>query len=306
MQSLYATGFNAWGQLQMNAETNGEPDDIQTFTRVLDATRITHVRPSLSYTTAGTLPAGGAKGYSLIAEALNGRVVVYDTENGTLRQYQTMKDLVEEGEFSCFPDFPGVVQVVAYNVGFAVLTTNGAVWTWGDSRYPECLGRTLLHSPAHVPGRLTILDDLPTGPIVKLAAGGYVLAALTKGHDLYCWGGYPGQQSVVLESLVGEPAPVIVSVTANALGADDVEEAEIVDVGVGDRHMIILTANGEVCVIGSNANGQLGLGREWEDNDRSDVLRTWKKVDDLSSGRGGRVTGVYAGSRTSFVVVIEE
>lgn len=53
MQSLYATGFNAWGQLQMNAEVNGEPDDIQTFTRVLDAARITHVRPSLSYTTGG-------------------------------------------------------------------------------------------------------------------------------------------------------------------------------------------------------------------------------------------------------------
>lgn len=232
--------------------------------------------------------------------------LVYDTEKEALRQYQTMEDLVEEGEFSCFPDFPSVVQVVAYSVGFAVLTTDGAVWTWGDSRYPECLGRALLLSPAHVPGRVTLLDDLPTGPIVKLAAGGYVFAALTKGHDLYCWGGYPGQQSVVLEDLVGEPAPVIVSVAANALGTDDVEEAEIVDVGVGERHMIVLTANSEVCVIGSNANGQLGLGREWETADRSDVLRTWKKVDGLSSGRNGRVIGVYAGLRTSFAVVTEE
>lgn len=95
MQALYATGFNAWGQLQFdttNAKTDGftnEPDDIQTFTRVLEDSAIKHVRPSLSYTTvttsngivsAGAVPQDGFTGTEdesklYFSEALNGRVV---------------------------------------------------------------------------------------------------------------------------------------------------------------------------------------------------------------------------------------
>ncbi|CAK7198921.1 hypothetical protein SEUCBS139899_001589 [Sporothrix eucalyptigena] len=168
MQVLYATGFNAWGQLQFDASSvQEEPDDIDKFTHV--------------------------------------------------------------------------VQVVAYDVGFAALSTGGQVWTWGDARFPECLGRDVAVSPADNPGRVTALEDLPTGPIVKLAAGGYVLAALTRGRDLYCWGGYPGRRPMVLEDLTGEPSPIVVLVTADE-GND--KEADIADIGVGDGHMIVLTADG--------------------------------------------------------------
>ncbi|CAK7275412.1 hypothetical protein SEPCBS119000_006680 [Sporothrix epigloea] len=315
MQILYATGFNAWGQLQMTVESKEEPDDFETFTRVLDARSITLIRPSLTYTmvvtsertvTAGVLPVANATGYLHIAEALNGRVVVHNEKDGALRQYQSVVELAEEGEFTCFPGFPDVVQIVAYSVGFAVLTTGGCVWTWGDARFPECLGRAVSQSPAHIPGRVTALEDLPTGPIVKLAAGGYVLAALTKGHDLYCWGGYPGQQSAVLDGLTGEPVPVIVSVGATDRDADQIDEAEIVDVGVGENHMIVLTADGTVCGIGSNGNGQLGLGRERQSAMQSNVSTAWTKVSGITSERGERVTGVYAGPRSSFIVVTRE
>ncbi|CAK7220985.1 hypothetical protein SEUCBS140593_004419 [Sporothrix eucalyptigena] len=270
MQVLYATGFNAWGQLQFDASSvQEEPDDIDKFT----------LTTSDGTSTAGTLPEDGASTEDFIyfSEALNGHVIVYDKNDD-------------------------VVQVVAYDVGFAALSTGGQVWTWGDARFPECLGRDVAVSPADNPGRVTALEDLPTGPIVKLAAGGYVLAALTRGRDLYCWGGYPGRRPMVLEDLTGEPSPIVVLVTADE-GND--KEADIADIGVGDGHMIVLTADGSVCVIGSNANGQLGLGRKGKTANGPRTLSSWVKVRDLPSGKDQRVTSVYAGPRSSFVVVTE-
>ncbi|KAL1901405.1 hypothetical protein Sste5346_001810 [Sporothrix stenoceras] len=205
-----------------------------------------------------------------------------------------------------------VLQIVAYDVGFAALAADGGVWTWGDPRFPECLGRGIDDTPAEHPGRVASLDDLPTGPIVKLAAGGHVLAAVTQGRDLYCWGGYPGRRPV-LEGVTGEPTPIIIS-TVSPNGDD--EEADIVNVGIGDGHMIVLAADGSVFVIGSNANGQLGLGFESvvdEDDDEGSqtseaktpsawVKVAWVKVNGLLPDQ---VTGVYAGPRSSFVVVTE-
>ncbi|CAK7244384.1 MAG: hypothetical protein STHCBS139747_005922 [Sporothrix thermara] len=299
MQKLYAAGFNAWGQLRFDAQTEDEPDDIAVFTQVLETRAISHVQPSLSCTTVttsdGTVVAGASQvqrtdGYLHFSEALNGQVV--DNESSCTR----------------FAGFPDLVQIVAYDVGFAALGADGAVWTWGDPRFPECLGRDVALSPAAIPGRVTALDGLPTGLIVKLAGGGYVLAALTKGQDLYCWGAYPGRRSVVLQGLTSDPSPVVITAVSDTADATDdlVEEADIVDVGVGDEHMIVLTARNSVCVIGSNANGQLGLGREWENASGTDVSLSWIRVDNLSSGKGSRVTAVYAGPRSSFVVVAEK
>lgn len=196
-----------------------------------------------------------------------------------------------------------MLQVVAYDVGFAALTSDGQVWTWGDPRFPESLGRDVAESPAESPGRVTALDDLPTGPIVKLAAGGYVLAAVSQGRDLYCWGGYSGRKPVLPEGVTGEPTPVIVEVTTTD---GDNEELDVVDIGVGGGHMIVLAADGSLYVIGSNANGQLGLGNEGQNDDilREEVrLSAWTKVNSLPPGKG---TTVYAGQRSSFVVINEE
>lgn len=53
---LYASGFNAWGQLYFQAtESHANPDDLHEFTCVLSGDAIDHPRPSLSHTTGRLL-----------------------------------------------------------------------------------------------------------------------------------------------------------------------------------------------------------------------------------------------------------
>lgn len=320
---LYAAGFNAWDQLRFgHAATAGaetekpgssandkdvEPDDVYPFTCVLEA-EVQDVRPFITFTSVttsgGQLVAGAVSGpaqdhsdYSY-AEALNGRVVVHDDTG--IYQYASAEEFhqQEEAKTPCTPfsEIPGIVQVVAYDTGFAALTTGGQVWTWGDSRFPGSLGRDVSEeSPADRPGQVTCLNDLPTGPIVKIAAGGYVLAALTRGHDLYCWGGYPGRKPV-LEDLTSDPAPIVV--VLEGVPPTDMDDVDILDVGVGEAHMVVLTAAGHVCGIGSNANGQLGM----DPNSRPAVTSSWARID-LPLLAQERVVGVTAGPRCSFVLV---
>ncbi|RQM05301.1 hypothetical protein DH86_00001850, partial [Scytalidium sp. 3C] len=101
-----------------------------------------------------------------------------------------------QGKGRCLTSIPNPKQIVSYLTGFAVLTIEGQVWTWGDVRYGSCLGREIKdQSEALEPGLVEDLLDLPTGPVRKLSAGGYVLAALTFGNDLYVWGGRTGEES---------------------------------------------------------------------------------------------------------------
>lgn len=110
-----------------------------------------------------------------------------------------------------------------------------------------------------------------------------MLAALTAGNDLYCWG--HGGRSPVFEDLSEVPSPVVI------------DERDVMDVAVGEAHMLVLTADGGVYVVGSNANGQLGL---------PGVVSTgsWTRIN-LGSvlGTGETVTGVAAGPRSSFLIV---
>ena len=39
------------------------------------------------------------------------------------------------------PGLQDIVQLCAYDTGFVALSARGEVWTWGDERYPACLGR---------------------------------------------------------------------------------------------------------------------------------------------------------------------
>lgn len=205
---------------------------------------------------------------------------------GVIHQYSSLRDVVS-GTQQAQPlaGIPNCTQLVAYDTGFAALTATGNVYTWGDERYGACLGRDISEeNPAGEPGLVTALQDLPTGPIAKIAAGGYMLAALTTGNDLYLWGGHPGRKTVP-EDVTDEPAPVVV------------EEADIADVAVGEAHLLVLTTDGKVLVIGDNGSGQLGLPIKSTDS--------WRQVE-LRLREGRRAVAVVAGPRNSFVIIKTE
>ncbi len=127
------------------------------------------------------------------------------------------------------------------------------------------------------------LADLPTGQVTKLAAGGYTLAALTSGRDMYYWGCHPGRRAIP-DDVSADPTPAVV------------EDRDIIDVAVGDLHMLVLTADGLVFGIGDNGNGQLGLGRDVA------VVSSWTRID-IPVEPGQAIKGVFAGPRNSFVLI---
>ncbi|KAI3394305.1 hypothetical protein diail_2952, partial [Diaporthe ilicicola] len=201
-----------------------------------------------------------------------------------IRRCTSLGGYLSQAQYQSSQELPPCQQIVAYETGFAALTTTGDVYTLGDERYSACLGRET--SPAKTAdefGLVTALQDLPTGPISKIAAGGYMLAALTTGNDLYLWGGHPGRKTIPAD-ITDEPTPV------------DIEENDIADVAVGETHVLVLTTDGEVFIIGANENGQLGLASKSEES--------WSRVRlDLKGGR--RVVGVQAGARNSFLLVLK-
>lgn len=140
-----------------------------------------------------------------------------------------------------------------------------------------------LDRPAAEPKLVTALVDLPTGPICKLVAGGYVTAALTAGHDLYIWGGQSNREAMI-PGLSSNPEPL------------DLHGYDILDAAIGDNHMIIVTMEGTVWVIGEGVNGQLGL---------ADVCQTtneWKQAEVHLPARR-RIRGAFAGPKSSFLLV---
>lgn len=134
------------------------------------------------------------------------------------------------------------------------------------------------------------MEDLqcwPVRPIIKIAAGGYTLAALNSSGDLYCWGS-PPKHFQILGELTGTPSLV------------DIDGGkELVDVAVGHTHMIVLTKDGEIYGIGAGRNGQLGLGEEHAQGGKP--CTSWTKVD-LAVSDGYRIVGIAAGPLSSFIM----
>ncbi|KAI1083943.1 RCC1/BLIP-II [Whalleya microplaca] len=293
---LFAAGFNAWRQLEFGSESlSNEPDDILSFQSVLKDDVIEHPCAFLSYTlvktTSGIREAGYVEDSEVLARlkdkflsstaavAGNGIVAEYDGAN-TIFQYSS-GPVTQKGVKQEFSGMGQIIQLGAFETGFVALTQDGHVWTWGDERYAACLGRDITDTnPAERPGIVEELEDLPTGKVKKISAAGYHILALTEGHDLYAWGGQPGRRPLV-EDLSGSPMPVVV------------EESDILDCSAGDSHMIVLTEQGDVYVIGDNTNGQLGLPVK--------EATSWTKVP-IALQAGHSVVGVQAGQRTSFIL----
>ncbi|KAI0837302.1 RCC1/BLIP-II [Hypoxylon sp. FL0890] len=287
---LLAAGFNAWRQLQFDNEQNdsGEPDDVNSFQPVLKDDFIGGPCSLLSCTFVKTASGIRQAGFvEEVAESLRDKLLSSTTAiagNGFVAGKYYAQVRPSSGTRDHQQRFTGmgrIIQLVAYETGFVALSHDGHVWTWGDERYSACLGRPVTHSsPAEKPGLVEELEDLPTGRITKICATGYLILALTEEHDLYAWGGHPGRPAL-LEGLSESPIPVVV------------EENDIMDCGVGESHIIVLTSDRDVYVIGDNTNGQLGIP--------ADEAKSWTKVP-LDLGEGQVICGVEAGKRTSFIL----
>ena len=181
------------------------------------------------------------------------------------------------------------IQLVANTGTFMALMEGGEVYTWGDPRY-QSLGRRIADTPAHRPGLLGALGGLK---IVKVAAGGWMGAALAEDQAAYVWGaGTPGANNtlrILREAEAGEV--VLISIpSAKECAA---EPLDIVGVGLGDNHIAVLAEDGRLFVAGDNKDGQLGLGKAevWVDD--------WVEVPNADSSNMFR--SVVCGPKATFV-----
>jgi alpha-tubulin suppressor-like RCC1 family protein len=136
-------------------------------------------------------------------------------------------------------------------------------------------------SPAEKP---CIVDDLFSLPdkVIRISSGGLLTAALTSGNDIYIWG--TGVVAGSLDRLwSATPFPL------------DLDGQDFLDVAIGRQHVVVLTTEHKIFVIGANESGQLGL------SDKRDYTE-WTEVT-VALKEQQCVTRVYAGHSNSFLLV---
>ena len=195
-------------------------------------------------------------------------------------------------------DLPDLIeQLVANETTFAALAeikgitrAQGQVFSWGDRRHAlidESYGK-VDEDVEPYGSRVDALDGIK---IKKIAAGGYITAALSTENDLYLWGGRVGEANCIsdLQGSDEDDEPVKV---ANVDGQKDIK-----DVAVGSGHIVVLTKDGKVYAAGTGHNGQLGMGEG-----KRDFVRDWTEVKGLE---GKTVTAVHCGPWNSFAIVAD-
>lgn len=214
------------------------------------------------------------------------QILAYNNDIKTVHQYQSPAHYLKSQKQYTLQDLGNIIQIVSYETGFVALSDDGKVWTWGDKRFPSCLGREVTEkSPTDAPGLVTDLIELPTGKITKIAAGGYLVMALTEGNDLYAWGGHPGH-AAMFAGLSEYPEPV------------DADDNDVVDFSVGSNHAVILSQDGHLFAVGENTNGQLGLPQQ-------DKLQSWTRIP-FATEPSKAIVSVICGPRNTLVVVGDE
>jgi hypothetical protein len=180
---------------------------------------------------------------------------------------------------------PGlVVQLDANVTGFVCLTEDGNIYTWGDARHSS-LGRSVSETEARSPG---LVESLAGIKIKKISTDGWITAALSEDGAAYLIGtATPGTQHSI--SCLRELDPLQAALVEIKEGD---EELDILDVAVGDGHVLLLTQGGRIFAAGDNRNGQLGLGQK-----ASSFVQDWSEVKVPGQGR---CVAVYAGPKSSF------
>lgn len=153
-------------------------------------------------------------------------------------------------------------------------------YTWGDGRYASLgrLGPTAVPAPA--------LEQ----SVSKIAAGGWLAAAVTRDGGCYVWGGRLGERERGIGGEEEEEEGGKRFVDVEGGGAD------VVDVAVGHGWVVVLTATGRVWGWGDGRWGQLGVK-----GDESGWVEGWVELGGWE-GEGREVVGVACGAWNSFVL----
>jgi hypothetical protein len=195
------------------------------------------------------------------------------------------------------------LQLVPSSTGFTLLSNNGKVMTWGDARYPQCLGRPLLYpEDATTPAPVPYLSELF---ITKIASGGWMTGAISSeeyGGELYIWGqSQPGSgQKISLlkqNDSVDQHDPYVCVANVKIDG----EDANVFSFGIGGGHLLVAATspgNGgpkqtAVFACGTGGFGQLGLGER---------VTFLEELTEIRALRGFRDCQVVCGPKTSFLV----
>ncbi|KAL8744817.1 MAG: hypothetical protein Q9190_002989 [Brigantiaea leucoxantha] len=175
--------------------------------------------------------------------------------------------------------------ILAMSTAFIALAQDGKVYTFGDARHPASLGRTpTAEHPATAPHPIDALEE---HKVQKIACGKWIGAAVTTEQDLYIWGaGKPGTTACFEKAGDGDGI-------VRPVDIDDV-----VQIGVGDEHIVVRTGLDTIWGFGSNEYGQLGLGVEVKD-----TAGKWTKLADVFGQPD--TLDVQAGPLTTLVTAID-
>ncbi|KAI4256942.1 MAG: hypothetical protein L6R42_005942 [Xanthoria sp. 1 TBL-2021] len=219
--------------------------------------------------------------------------VTTDCKDPAVCIFPNLKSLLQGSDpVEIYPSHQLVKSLVASSTTFTILgQQQPRLETFGDARYPALLGRTpSTQSPASLPTVISALDGIN---VAKIAAGSWLIAAVSCEKDLYVWG-------QVMQQPMGDNHSCFDKLLNN-IGEDvhliDIADGQDVeDVAIGDEHLVVLTTNGELWGYGSNDFGQLGLGR-----DVKTTQGEWVKI--YAADAGEKIREFAAGPLSTFIVV---
>ena len=238
--TVYTWGFNQYGQLGDNTTTNSRsPIAVQVAGTPLAGKTIVQIAAgadhSLALDSGGALYAWGSNAYGQLGNGTttNSSVPVAVKIAGTPLAGKT------------------IVQIAAGANHNMVLTSDGAVYTWGWNYHGQLGNNTKTNSNTIVAVQ-TIGTPIAGKKIVKIAAGQGHSLALTDDGMVYTWGrndtGQLGNNATTDAML-----PVAVTVTGTPMS-----NKTIVEIASGARHSLAIDSSGKVYAWGHNGSGQLG------------------------------------------------
>lgn len=148
--------------------------------------------------------------------------------------------------------------VAAGNNHLLVLTTSGALYTWGAGEQGQLGRKVLERRKIHgtTPEKVVLGFRGKTHRAVLIGAGSYTSFAVDEAGDVWGWGLNNMGQTGTGKDEVLLPRKVL------GLSRKELVGETVVQIAGGEHHTIFLTSNGKVYACGRSDGGQLGLSED--------------------------------------------